>query len=136
VKWLRWLLPIAALVTLICVVIWHDLIVHWLTVHTGSSNTSGAPPNYNFWSGFGSDLGEVALFGAIIGGWRKINCEVKGCPRIGRHKTAAGHSVCRHHHPEGAPTHSDVIRAHHGAKAARLNLQARHETLQPPASEG
>jgi hypothetical protein len=49
---------------------WH-LIQHWLAQMTGSQNTPGTPRNYNFWSGFGSDLGEVALIGAVLGAYRK-----------------------------------------------------------------
>lgn len=94
---------------------WH-LIQHWLAYMTGSLNTSGAPPNYNFWSGFGSDLSEVALIGALLTVVRRHNCAVRGCWRVGRHVTASGHRVCARHHPEGAPTHAEVITAHEAAK--------------------
>jgi hypothetical protein len=73
------------------------VILHWLTVHTGSSNEPGVAPNYNFWSGFGSDLGEVALLGAVGGLWRKHACHTKGCWRIGRH-TVDGTPWCNKHH--------------------------------------
>ena len=36
---------------------------HWLGVHTGATNESG--PYYGFWSGFGSDLAEFGILGAI-----------------------------------------------------------------------
>ena len=36
-------------------------------------------------AGIGSDVGEVAIFGGVIGIYRKHNCHVKGCPRIGKH---------------------------------------------------
>jgi hypothetical protein len=92
-------------------------LLHWLAVHTGSSNTPGAPPNYNFWSGFGSDIGEVAIIGGLISVYRRHNCEVHRCWRLGRHETAAGHHVCRRHHPDGPLTADDVHRAHHAARA-------------------
>lgn len=89
---------------------------HWLAVHTGSVNTPGTPPNYNFFSGFGSDLSEItqaisliALAAAFL---RHQNCEVKGCWRLGRHKTAAAHRVCRKHHPDDHLTPQDVLDAH------------------------
>src|SRR5262245_55206107 len=36
---------------------------HWLAVHTGTVNEPG--PYYGFWSGFGSDLAEFSILGAI-----------------------------------------------------------------------
>jgi hypothetical protein len=71
-------------------------LLHWLTVHTGSSNTSGSPKNYNFWSGIGSDMGEVALFGAVLGAYHKHNCHQRHCWRIGKH-TVDGTPWCTKH---------------------------------------
>ena len=85
-------------------------VLHWLAVHAGTVDESG--PWYGFWSGFGSDLGEITLVGAVLGMLRQHNCEVKGCPRLGRHTTAAGHRVCRRHHPDGHLTAGDVHAAH------------------------
>ncbi len=71
----------------------------WIEVHTGTVNESG--PYYGFFSGFGSDLGEVALIGGIWMGLRKINCHVKGCPRIGHYEVkGTPYKVCRKHHPD------------------------------------
>ncbi len=39
---------------------------------------------YDFWSGFGADLGQIAFVGAAIGLYRKHNCHVKGCWRIAK----------------------------------------------------
>src|SRR5690348_18359155 len=39
---------------------------HWLQVHTGTVNEPG--PYYGFWSGFGSDLEEFGILGAIGAG--------------------------------------------------------------------
>ena len=92
------------------------IVLHWLAVHTGTVNEPG--PYYGFWSGFGSDIGEIALIGAVLGIFRKHNCEVKGCWRLARHETAAGHKVCRKHHPDisnKAPTNQEVIDAHAAA---------------------
>ena len=54
---------------------------HWLALHTGTLH-GGPDLYYNFWSGFGSDLGEATLISAVgIGvytGVRKVNCHTKG----------------------------------------------------------
>lgn len=60
---------------------------------------SGSGPVYGFWSGSGSDLSELAIVGAVIGGYRKHNCHWKGCWRIGRH-LVDGSPWCDRHHQE------------------------------------
>jgi hypothetical protein len=66
---------------------------------------------YNFWSGFGADLGQIALFGAAIGLYRKHNCHVHGCWRIAKQQVEGTQwMVCHHHHPDGKPTSSDMER--------------------------
>lgn len=74
---------------------------HWLQIHLGIANEPG--PYYGFFSGSGSDFGEIALIGAvgtlIAGLWHKFNCHNEGCPRIGLHQLAGGtYVVCRKHH--------------------------------------
>jgi hypothetical protein len=76
---------------------WFHALQHWLAVHTGSSNTSGTPQNYNFWSGFGSDLGEVTLLAAVVGLYYKHNCHQRRCWRISRHMVN-GTPWCNKHH--------------------------------------
>src|SRR5277367_5963680 len=85
-----------------------DVVRHWLALHTGTLH-GGPDLYYNFWSGFGSDLGEATLISAVgVGvytGVRKVNCHTKGCWRIGKHPLAGTpYVLCRHHHP-GVPTH-------------------------------
>lgn len=70
-------------------------LLHWLAVHTGTVNEAG--PFYGFWSGFGSDIGEVALIGAVLGGYKKHNCHQRHCWRIGRH-VVDGTPWCNKHH--------------------------------------
>ena len=84
----------------------------WLYVHFG---INGSGPWYGFWSGAGSDIGELAIVGSLLTLVRSRNCEVHGCPRLGRHTTAAGHRVCKRHHPDGAPSAQDVLDAHNAA---------------------
>jgi len=88
-------------------------VIHTLLDWMGLTDASGKP--YLFWSGFGADLSEFAIVGAVVGLLRRWNCESHGCWRIARHKTAAEHRVCRHHHPAGAPTAADISAAHAAA---------------------
>jgi len=55
----------------------------------GIDTTAG--PWYAFWSGFGSDLGELAIVGVV---WNHLNCHEAGCWRIARHAHAGR---CRKH---------------------------------------
>lgn len=101
VKWL----PVVALVP--AVAFWRLGVQHWLTVHTGSENTPGSPPSYNFFSGSGSDISELAIVGAVIGGYRKHNCHAQGCWRIGRH-VVDGTPWCNLHHQAARNTGSEA----------------------------
>lgn len=103
-----------------------NFLQHWSAVHTGTisvlcgSSPCVNQPYYGFWSGFGSDLGEATMVVSLVTlathHARMANCEVKGCWRLGRHSTAAGHRACRKHHPEGHLSEADLHRAHHAAK--------------------
>jgi len=99
---------------------------HWLALHTGTLH-GGPDLYYNFWSGFGSDLGEATLISAVgIGvytGVRKVNCHTKGCWRIGHHPLdGTPYILCRHHHPD-VPTkgasHQHILEQHRKSKEAR-----------------
>jgi hypothetical protein len=92
---------------------------HWVALHTGILN-GGPDKYYNFWSGFGSDLGEATLISAVaVGvytGVRKVNCHAKGCWRIGHHPLdGTPYILCRHHHPhvpgKGA-SHDHILEQH------------------------
>ena len=92
---------------------------HWLQVHTGVINEPG--PYYGFWSGFGSDLEEFGILGAIGAAIyqlvKKYNCHEPGCWRIGQYPAAAGQFLlCYRHHPDyqgRKPTHELIERLHH-----------------------
>lgn len=85
--------------------------MHWLLHFTGADDLSG--PIYGFWSGFGSDLGEIAIIGGLIAIIRRHNCHVRGCWRVGRHPVeGTSFVVCRAHHPDPGPTHQDVLDSH------------------------
>jgi hypothetical protein len=79
-------------------------LLHWLYWHTG---TNGTGPWYGFWSGFGSDLGEVTLLGAILGIYYRHNCHDKGCWRIGRH-IVDGTPWCNKHHRKARKTEGEA----------------------------
>ena len=72
---------------------WFPHFWHWVEVHTGTVNEPG--PYYGFWSGFGSDIGEVALLGGMVALVRHHNCQNKGCWRLSKHTTANGHRLCK-----------------------------------------
>ncbi len=56
---------------------------------------------YQWWSGIGSDIGEVTILGGVVMVLRHVNCNSPRCLRVGRHPTADGqHHLCRHHHPD------------------------------------
>lgn len=80
----------------------------------GADNVSGAA--YGFWSGFGSDLGEVAIIGGVIQLVRHHNCHVKGCPRVGKFQVeGTPYKVCKLHHPgtpEGDITYLHIVKAY------------------------
>jgi len=105
---------------------------HWFALHTGILH-GGPDQYYNFWSGFGSDLGEATLISAVgIGvytGVRKVNCHTKGCWRIGHHVLeGTPYILCRHHHP-GVPTsgasHEHILEQHRKYKEAKEAREAR-----------
>lgn len=87
---------------------WHQLI-HWM----GIDDPSGRP--YLLWSGIAADISELAIFGGLFGVYRRHQCEVSKCWRLGRHQTAAGHTVCRRHHPDDHLTAEAVVAAHEEA---------------------
>ena len=103
-----------------------DALRHWLALHTGTLH-GGPDLYYNFWSGFGSDLGEATLITAVgVGvytGVRKVNCHTKGCWRIGHHALeGTPYILCRHHHPgvpNGGATHEHILEQHRKYKEAQ-----------------
>ena len=119
-----WLMGLILLILVLALAIaFVGALRHWFALHTGTLH-GGPDVYYNFWSGFGSDLGEATLISAVcIGvytGVRKVNCHTKGCWRIGHHPLAGTpYILCKHHHPEvpnhGA-THELILNQHHKFK--------------------
>jgi hypothetical protein len=107
---------------------------HWLAVHTGTVNESG--PYYGFWSGFGSDLAEFSILGAIGTAAyqvvKKFNCHEPGCWRVGTHPAAGGQFLlCYRHHPDyrgKRPTHDLIEKLHEQHVAQQQAIAGRlHE---------
>jgi hypothetical protein len=117
---------------------------HWLGVHTGTVNESG--PYYGFWSGFGSDLAEFGILGAVGTAIyqlvKKYNCHEPGCWRVGTHPAAGGQFLlCYHHHPDFhglKPTHDLIVRLHrqHLEQQAAIHERLReiHQSIGAPAT--
>jgi hypothetical protein len=104
------LLTLLVLAGLVLLIVFFDFLRHWTAIHTGTIYSTNNPIYYNFWSGFGSDLGEATLIGAVSVGVytvvRKANCHTKGCWRIGHYPLeGTPYHLCTHHHP-GVPTKS------------------------------
>lgn len=85
---------------------WHSILEFF-----GIVGESGK--GYAFWSGLGSDLGELGILAGLVTLVRQKNCHVHHCWRLGRHQVAGTpYTVCRRHHPDDHLTHADVLEAH------------------------
>jgi len=124
-----WLLALVIVLTVAAFVIADfSPLQHWLSFHTGTTTVKPNPVFYNFWSGFGSDLGEATLITTVaLGvytGVRKANCHTKGCWRIGHHPLeGTPYHLCAHHHPDvpsGGATHEQILEHGRRARAARV----------------
>lgn len=77
-------------------------IQHWLAVQTGTYIPPGQySDHYNFWSGFGSDIGEITIIVAILATYKHHNCSVPRCPRLAHKKyeiIETKQYTCHHHH--------------------------------------
>jgi hypothetical protein len=62
---------------------------------------------YLFWSGLGSDLGELSILAGMVGIYRKHSCHIDRCWRIGKYRHGEW-LLCRRHHPADELTAQDV----------------------------
>lgn len=91
----------------------------WLAHVLGIDDVSGRW--YAWWSGAGSDLGELAIVGALFATVRRHTCHVRRCWRLGRHPVAGTtYVVCRRHHPDDHLT-ADRLAQHAAAAAERTD---------------
>jgi hypothetical protein len=75
---------------------------HWLAIHTGTDNE--AADFYGFFSGFGSDIGEVTIVGGLLAIYKKHTCHQRWCWRFGHYDftdeaTGLTYRLCRKCHP-------------------------------------
>lgn len=88
--------------------------LHWILLVTGIHIPQGQYSSwYNFWSGLGSDISEFAILGGVFLAYKKINCHVEGCPKIGHFQVnKTPYKVCRKHHPDMPKkiTHLHIIK--------------------------
>jgi hypothetical protein len=126
------LVGICIIVVLALLIAFLGAMRHWIALHTGIVH-GGPDEFYNFWSGFGSDLGEATLISAVgLGvytGVRKVNCHTKGCWRIGHHPLdGTPYILCRHHHPHvpnGGATHEHILEQHRKFQKEKTQAAAR-----------
>lgn len=100
-------------------------VLHWLAVHTGSESNVANKPWYNFWSGFGSDMGEYALVFTLLAGLfhtlAKDTCHVggqwpHGCWLPSFHEVDVNgikHRVCHRHSGHLVLRHHPLKGLHH-----------------------
>jgi hypothetical protein len=82
--------------------------MHWITT---AWNTYVLHPErgngYQWWSGIGSDFGEVTIVAAILATLRHRNCHEKGCWRLGHPHPEHGFPTCRRHYHRALDTMSE-----------------------------
>jgi hypothetical protein len=110
-----WLLVVAMVTAL--AVYYYATWQHWLAFATGSYNTQGVAHNYNFFSGAGSDIGEItiatSLFASAFVLWRANTCHrYWWCWHHG-HFLLEGtpYKLCAKHHPDDVPTRKEAMAA-------------------------
>lgn len=85
---------------------WNQL-AHW----TGLDDPGGHW--YLFWSGF---FGDLPIIVATVFLYRRFNCHVTGCRRLGvHHVRGTPYIVCRRHHPDDRLTVEHVHDLHQEA---------------------
>jgi hypothetical protein len=108
-----WFLPVLAAIGL--TVFYYHQWQHWLAFETGSYNTPGVAHNYNFTSGFGSDLGEYTIAVGLITNfiilWRAHTCHgTWWCWHHGHYNLeGTPYKLCTKHHPADVPTVKEAI---------------------------
>jgi hypothetical protein len=75
---------------------WRDS-AEWFLRYTGADAESATW--YGFWSGFGGAIPDFLILGSIITLYRRHNCHVKGCLRLGKPVDGTPYLACPQHHP-------------------------------------
>jgi hypothetical protein len=102
-------------------------VLHWLQAAFDTYLLHPLHANgYQWWSGAGSDLSELAMVGAAFGAWRHVNCAAPWCLRLGKHRTADGqHRLCRKHHPDLPDGRMSLEQIHARHAVAKLRQRGR-----------
>ena len=117
-----WWLPSFLLIVAV-VVFWHP-VEYWIAHETGSYDTPGTAHDYNFFSGFGSDLGEYVIIDSIFSHtamlWKMHTCHLHWwCWRSGSFQLGSTpYKLCHHHHPDDHPTVQEAVAAYTQVKEA------------------
>jgi hypothetical protein len=127
---------VAAAAAIVLWVLNAGVVNHWLAVHTGTVNEPG--PYYGFWSGFGSDIAELGIIGAICTAayqlFKRFNCHEPGCWRVGTHLAAGGQfALCYHHHPDyqgRKPSHDLIVKLHRANAERQAEIHGRLVEIQ------
>jgi len=105
--------------------------MRWVLHVLGVDNLSG--PWYGFWSGAGSDIGELAIVGGLVTLVKHRTCHVHRCWRLGRHQILGTlYTVCRRHHPDGHLTASQVAESQ--VSGGSTPFSSRERLDGPPAT--
>lgn len=70
----------------------------WFECHTGET-LKCSPAYYNAFSGWMSDITELAILFSLVHVLRHTNCHKKGCLRFGKPVDGTPFRACHHHHP-------------------------------------
>jgi hypothetical protein len=150
----RWLsallLALVMAVGIVALVNAAGFLQHWIAIHSGSDfeMCGGSPcpvqPYYNWWSGPGSDLGEVTLITAILTpaiiAARHRNCATRGCWRltdqvIEDDRSHVKYRRCHRHHPCIPNEHArHGILRHHMSDEHLAEIDAHHVEMNPPTT--
>jgi hypothetical protein len=114
-----WFLP--AIVALVLTWYYYAEWQHWISHATGSYDVPGVAHHYNFFSGFGSDLGEyviaTSIFSHVAILWRIHTCHYSWwCWRHPHHDLeGTPFKICGYHHPDVVPvTAKQVVKERNG----------------------
>lgn len=151
----RWLsalgLAFALAVVIVALVNAADFLQHWIAIHSGTQyEMCGSSPcpvqlYYNWWSGPGSDLGELTLITAVLTpaiiAARHRNCATRGCWRMTNQlieddRSHVKYHRCHKHHPciPDEHAHKGIFR-NHMSDEHLAEIDAHHVAMNPPTTE-
>lgn len=115
------LVLVLAVGLLVAFLVFRQTVVVHLSQETGTS--SGSSRAYSFWSGFGSDIGELTIVAGLIGIYRAHTCHTNRCWRWAKYPVeGTPYKVCRRCHPivpDEGPSLAHIHDAHREAQGDR-----------------